>query len=185
LSHRAALASPPLPPRAVAARHRAVAASASPPLPPRAIAASLQLRLLLHSFDTTRAQTRPGQSGHINRPGGPPSHLATCRERHPAFPLFVSPLAPYRHPASPAPRAIRQLRQPRRATCPPQHSGSSCVHAIQSRPEQIQRWVACQQTCQLACRLVGDGLRGLGRQAGLRQHCPPLLLPVHLRIDGR
>jgi hypothetical protein len=29
----------------------------------------------------------------------------------------------------------------------------------------------------LACRLIGDGLRGLGRQASLRQHCPPIAAP--------
>ena len=42
---------------------------------------------------------------------------------------------------SPAPRALRQLRLPRRPTCPPLRSSSRRVRAIQSRPNPV-RWSA-------------------------------------------
>jgi hypothetical protein len=152
------------------------------------------------------------------------------------------------HPSTPAPPSVpcrrrrvqhstsapRQLRLPRRPTCPPLRRSSRRDRGIQRRPDPV-RWgarrvtptdevgigpqasgppsrqarasrrngcwssvgrrqptapaaphqqrqgqVACRRTCQPACHLVDVGLCGLGRQAGLRQHCPPLPLPVHL-----
>ena len=49
--------------------------------------------------------------------------------------------------------------------------------------QQTQGQVADRQPCQPACHLVVVGLRGLGRQAGVCQRCPPLPLPAHLHID--
>jgi hypothetical protein len=48
------------------------------------------------------------------------------------------PLTPCWHPASLAPRALHQLRQPRRAMCPPHRNSSIRARAIQSRPEPVR-----------------------------------------------
>ena len=50
----------------------------------------------------------------------------------------MPPLSPCRRPASLASRALRQLRQPRRITCPPLRNSSSRFRAIQSRPEPVK-----------------------------------------------
>jgi hypothetical protein len=61
----------------------------------------------------------------------------------------------------------RQARAPRRSGLPAvgrpaPADGPTAPH------QQRQGQVACRRPCQPACRLVDVGLRGLGRQAGLR-----------------
>jgi hypothetical protein len=57
------------------------------------------------------------------------------RARH--LVAFVPPLSPCRRPASLAPHALCQSRQPRWTTCPPLCRSSSRFLAIQSRPEPV------------------------------------------------
>jgi hypothetical protein len=106
-----------------------------------------------------------------------------------------------RSPSGGVPERTLQLRRPSATPKHPvpqaekleQHDAAGCRSSAGQRqptapaaPHQHrQGQVASRRTCQPACRLVGVGLRGLGRQAGLRQHCPPLPHPVHLRIDSR
>ena len=57
---------------------------------------------------------------------------------------------------SPVPCALRQLRLPRRPTCPPLRNSSKRLRAIQSRPDPV-RWSAR--------RVAPSGEAGIGPQA--------------------
>jgi hypothetical protein len=78
---------------------------------------------------------RSDASWHLHSvPPSVPKHAPCARH----LVALVPPLSPCRRPASPASCALRQLRQPRRTTCPPLRSSSSRCRAIQSRPEPVK-----------------------------------------------
>jgi hypothetical protein len=56
-------------------------------------------------------------------------------------PHFSAPASAMSASTSPALRALRQLRLPRRPTCPPLRSSSKCFRAIHRRPDPV-RWSA-------------------------------------------